>query len=143
MLWQPFRSDGRVVLALWGLVQVVLLVQALAGGIWPWRMFAAPEIRPPVVIAEARVDDGAWQPLRIDDAFHYTRGWSERRVPDEAKALYEGRAHPRDRAAFARWLVAELAPDAGYTEVRLRLEREGPRGGPVESTGLGRFPVTP
>lgn len=141
MLLQPFRKDGRPMLALWAVVQAALLGSALTTGDWPWRMFAAPAVHRPEVLAEARIGEGPWQPLVVDDAFHYTRGWTDLRVHDEAKVLFDGRPHPKARGDFARWLVAELAPDAGYTEVRLRLSKPTARGGPPRVTGLGRFPL--
>jgi hypothetical protein len=139
--------DGGVVLrrlvAAWLLVQAALLANGLAGGRFPWDMFADPPTERRTLVAQARTADGPWEPLPVDTLFRYRRGFTDRTVLDEAKAL-RPRGRRRERAAFARWAVEELAPDRGYVEVALRLDVE--RLGPARARSevdLGTFPVGP
>ena len=143
MLWQPWKYDGRPLIALWVAIHLALLGTALSSGSWPWRMFAAPAVHRPVVLADARVGGGPWESLPLEQAFGYTRGWTDLRVPDESKILMDGRVHHKKRAVFARWLVQRVASDAGYTQVRLRLTRAVAGDGPPRITRLGQFEVAP
>ncbi len=116
-------TPASLVVGAWLLVQATLLANGLAGGRFPWDMFADPASERITVHASARTADGPWEPLPIEDLFRYRRGFTDLTILDEAKAL-RPRGRRRERAAFARWAVEALAPDRGYVEVELHLDVE-------------------
>ena len=125
LLIRPWCSPrvGRWALRVWVVVQVALLVTAWTTDHWPWRMFVSSPGPARTLRVDARVDGGTWQRLPVEEVFGYTRGFTNRTIPHEARALRTTRTSPRrkrERERFARWMVEYTAPDAGYDEVRLQ-----------------------
>lgn len=136
---------GRALLGLWIAAQVVAVGWGVGTGRWPWAMFAAPDARVRRVYAEARAPEGDWEALPIDTLFHYARGFTDRTILDEARALrhVRGRGRRQQRADFARYAASELAPEAGYVEVHLWAEATDARTGRRIVTDLGTYPAGP
>lgn len=136
------RSRGAVVFAAWFVVQLALVGWGLGTGRWPWRMFGDPASHRRHFVLEARTADGPWVTLALDDLFRYHRGATTLTVLDDAPAMY-GRGNLRERRAFARWAVAELAPDQGFVEAHLYADEVSIRTGRARVDDLGTFAVGP
>lgn len=112
---------ARVVVAGWVAVNAALLVRGLlpptvpGSGRLPWSMFREPPAQTRIV-AEGQDASGRWIEIPLAEIFEFRRGWSDRGVPETSRYLY-GRGSTAERAAFARWLAAQMA--AAGTPVRV------------------------
>jgi hypothetical protein len=136
----------RALVAIWVLVHIGMLVRGLAPAPrpWaaplPWSMFRVPPAAEATIVAESLDPSGQWLEIPLRSYFHFTRGWTDRRVPDTSRFLSQP-GHADERAAFARWLAAKKA--AAGTPVRaVRLLRRSMRGRAVDTRLLGQFEVS-
>jgi len=83
-------------------------------------MFAHAVHVNPELVAEGRTAHGAWIDLHLREQFHYTRGFTDLRIYDEAKAMTRpGRL--RAKREFALWIGAQAhARGLEIDAVRLR-----------------------
>jgi hypothetical protein len=135
---EPVRSPRTAerVFGLWIAIHLVVVGAALAGGPWPWHMFARAVHVETELVAEGRVAHGTWIDLALEDHFHYTRGFTAFRIYDEARATTRP-GHPRAKRDFARW-IGERALERGLEveAVRLRRHTQPIGGGPTRSRTL-------
>lgn len=135
----------RTLVVGWVLVQLVMLARALvpAPRPWsaplPWSMFRVPPAAETTIVAEGQDASGRWIEIPLRDYFHFTRGWTDRRIPETSSALGRG-GHRPERAAFADWLAARMTA-AGTPVRRVRLLRRSTRDGAVQTRSLGTFEV--
>ena len=135
----------RALVVIWVLVHVGILVRALvpAPAPWsarlPWAMFRVPPAAEVTIAAEGLDASGHWIEIPLRSYFHFTRGWTDRRVPETSQFLTRP-GHAEEHAAFARWLAAQM--EAAGTPVRaVRLLRRSTSGGATHTRSLGRFEV--
>lgn len=123
--WIRSAALARVAFSVWisfnaGLVASVYLPGPLGGGKLPWSMFATQTINSPRLLVAVE-SDGEWHDLPLTDFFHYARGATRFRIPDEYPLLKGPRDNEAKRA-FARWM-AERAEERGLQPTRVRLSR--------------------
>ncbi|MBA3548254.1 MAG: hypothetical protein H0T76_17365 [Nannocystis sp.] len=135
----------RALVVIWVLVHVGILVRGLvpAPAPWsaglPWAMFRVPPAAEVTIAAEGLDASGHWLEIPLRSYFHFTRGWTDRRVPETSRYLTRP-GYKKERAAFARWLAAQM--EAAGTPVRaVRLLRRSTRDGAVHMRSLGHFEV--
>ncbi len=146
---QPWRSRtlARAAFATWIAAHLgvaagaVLPPRLLGGGKLPWSMFADPTPFSARIVAEA-YSDGSWHRLPLDRWFHYRRGATTFRLPDEAPPLMGRRPNPGKRQ-FASWLATRARTDLGLRPTRIRLRRRLTRvdGGGVRVVDLGTWEI--
>ncbi len=136
---------ARVVVVVWIVANAGMVIRGLvpAPRPWPaslpWSMFLTPSAVEARTVAEGLDSSGRWLEIPLDRYFHFTRGWTDRRVPDTSKFLVRP-GHRAERAAFARWLAARMAAD-GRPVRAVRLRRQWTEDGVLHTRARGRFEV--
>lgn len=143
----PPSRLARAAVALWIAAQGVMLVRAALplprpwGGRVPWRMFTSMGPYEPTIAAAGTTTAGAELEIPLDRWFQFTRGATGQRACDLSLVLLTP-GHTGERAAFARWLAAQMAGDGvQLREVRLIRRDLDLRTGEVRVRTIGRFEV--
>ncbi len=135
----------RALVVAWVAVQLLMLLRGLlpAPQPWsaplPWAMFLAPPAAETTILAEGLDASGQWIEIPLRSYFHFTRGWTDRRIPETSSILTRP-GHTQARAAFARWLAAQMAA-AGTPVHAVRLLQRSTQAGAVHTRTFGQFRV--
>ncbi len=143
----PPSRFARAAVALWIAAQAVMLIRAALplerpwGGRVPWRMFTGLPVIEARIVAEGTTAAGEVVEIPLDRWFRFTRGATGQRTCDLNNILLTS-GHADERAAFARWLAAQMAADGvRLREVRLARRELDLRSGQRRVRPIGRFEV--
>jgi hypothetical protein len=136
---------ATVVIGVWISAQLLALARGLLpvprpwSASLPWNMFGAPARVHVELRADGLTAAGERVSVPLADYFRYTRGATDQHIYDTSRLL-RGRAHDRERRAFAAWLAARMAADGvPLRELRLIDRRADLRTGRVREHELLRW----
>ncbi len=110
-------------------------------GKWPWGMFRNASAENRRLIAKGKDKNGPWNPIPLEDFFHYKRGYTTLHIYDHALA-FRRHGEKSDRRHFAEYLATEMKKrGVTLTEVRFYWEKVHFETGKTRRQSLGRYQI--